>query len=792
MEASEQKIFDVATDFAVVIIAEDGTIKDWSRGAEKIYGRSAGDAVGADLSGFLAEADQKKNALAQAIKSVKENGRAELYGFRTKANGEFFYGESVITALAASNGSAGDFVEILRDCTEKHEQEKSERLKAALPAAIIESLKDYVVFTSSAAGVIESWSPGAQKILGYKAEEVIGKDWRVFLLAEDLEAGKMEEELKQLRLKGRLETVGWRCKKGGGRIYVSGSSSNLRLESGQHITTIWQDHTKKHELEMELQARDSFMRAMLDAITNFAIYSISPEGMIETWNEGASNLFGCNASKVVGTDFRQFYTEAEVEAGAPERDMASAEKTGISESTGWRLRIDKSELLANSVMTPVRDEHGSARGFVIVVRDETERAKFQEELKQRDSFMTAMLDAITDFALYSVDKNGQIENWNIGAQRSFLYDANTAKGMDFRKFYEENDLASGVVEDSIETATTEGRSQLSGWRLRADGTRFYANDVMTPVLGESGVRGFVKVVSDITELHLQAEKEATRKAKVEELVSYLADVSTNISQVTAQLTRVAVNGENTVNTTMSTVADVRKTAEASSEQAKRVSADTYRVLNVSSQGLKSTENTVAGMMQIKEQVTAIAKCMVKLSAQSNTISEIIATVDDIAQQSTLLALNAQIEAAKAGEAGKGFEVVARHVKDLATQSKTATAHVRSVLSDVVKATVEAKKATDYGGEVAEAGYSQASDAGSAIATLAKSIEGAAEASREIEVSSQQQLTGMMHVEDAIASVKQSSDDTKSCSQTLSNSTERLLEIGNSLLEVLKTQQPDQN
>jgi len=125
----------------------------------------------------------------------------------------------------------------------------------------------------------------------------------------------------------------------------------LRLESGQHITTIWQDHTKKHVVEEELQTRDSFMRAMLDAITGFAIYSISPEGMIETWNEGASNLFGCNASKVVGTDFRQFYGEDEVEAGAPERDMANAEKTGISESTGWRLRIDKSELLANSVMT---------------------------------------------------------------------------------------------------------------------------------------------------------------------------------------------------------------------------------------------------------------------------------------------------------------------------------------------------------------------------------------------------------------------------------------------------------
>lgn len=176
--------------------------------------------------------------------------------------------------------------------------------------------------------------------------------------------------------------------------------------------------------------------------------------------------------------------------------------------------------------------------------------------------------------------------------------------------------------------------------------------------------------------------------------------------------------------------------------------------------------------------------MVKLTAQSNTISDIITAVDDIAQQSSLLAINAQIEAAKAGEAGIGFEVVARHVKDLAQQSRVATANVRNVLGDVVKATVEAKKATDAGGEAADGGFKQANSAGEAIATLTKSIEAAAEASREIEISGQQQLTEMHQVETAIASVKSASNETKLCSQALSNSTEKLVDIGKQLLDVL--------
>jgi PAS domain S-box-containing protein len=777
----ERKILDAAEDFAICTFNPDGILDFWSRGAEKIFGFSSAEMLGKEFQSLFPEAEKK--LIEKHLKSAIENGKAEIHGSRLHQNGSSISVEGTLSPISDEQNGLSGFVEILRKSPKASVAAESNP-QNMLSTAILDNLKDYAIYTTNAEGTILSWNQAAAKLFGYKPEEAIGQHIRICYPA-DFEQNRITEELKQLRLKGKIDYSGWRARKGGAQFYSTGVASNFKFEGTVQNLFIAFDYTKKREAEQELLERDSFMRAMLDGITGFAIFSVNTDGMIETWNEGAVNVFGCKASNAVGTDYRRFYVEEDIKSSVPERDMQTAAKLGICESTSFKLRSGQEKFLANLVMTPVLGENETVKSFVIVVRDETERMKFQEELRQRDSFMRAMFDAITDFALYSIDDSGVIENWNIGAQRVFLSDANHAIGKDFRIFYENDFLGSGELEQSFEDARTKGRSQLSGWRLRADGSRFYANDVMTPVSSENGsVIRFVKVVSDITDMVNQAEKESLQRAKIEELVRHLSDVSANISSVTSQLMELSERSESVVNLTMNAVGQVRKTAESSSEQAKRVSAESFRVLDVSTQGLKSTQDTINGMNQIKNQVSAISKCMVKLTAQSNTISDIITAVDDIAQQSSLLAINAQIEAAKAGEAGIGFEVVARHVKDLAQQSRVATANVRNVLGDVVKATVEAKKATDAGGEAADGGFKQANSAGEAIATLTKSIEAAAEASREIEISGQQQLTEMHQVETAIASVKSASNETKLCSQALSNSTEKLVDIGKQLLDVL--------
>jgi methyl-accepting chemotaxis protein len=235
--------------------------------------------------------------------------------------------------------------------------------------------------------------------------------------------------------------------------------------------------------------------------------------------------------------------------------------------------------------------------------------------------------------------------------------------------------------------------------------------------------------------------------------------------------------------TTATSDQVRQTAEQTSVKAKSVSDDAKDVLQVSRQGQEATDNTIKGMVHIREQMESIADSMVQLTNQSKLIGDIIATVDDLAQQSNLLAVNASIEAAKAGEQGKGFAVVAQEVKNLAQQSKVATAHIRSILNDVVRATSAATAATEQGTRAVESGHQQASGAGQVIKTLTESIDKAAQATELIEISSQQQLVGMKQVVNAMESIRELSANNLENAKQLDVAGKQLSELGKRLVEL---------
>lgn len=265
--------------------------------------------------------------------------------------------------------------------------------------------------------------------------------------------------------------------------------------------------------------------------------------------------------------------------------------------------------------------------------------------------------------------------------------------------------------------------------------------------------------------------------KIGELIKVLAEASGRVSTVANQLSSSTTQALSTVSETTATAEEVRQVAEQTSSKAKDVSDDAKSVVQVSRQGQEATDATVQGMVRIREQMDSIAECMVQLGDQSKLIGEIIATVDDLAQQSNLLAVNASIEAAKAGEQGKGFAVVAQEVKNLSQQSKTATAHVRNILNDIMKATTDATLATEQGGKAVEAGHLQATNAGQVIRRLTDSIEKASEATDIIEVASQQQLLGMKQMVEAMEGIKQASEQNTIIAEQLEESAKELNDLG---------------
>lgn len=266
---------------------------------------------------------------------------------------------------------------------------------------------------------------------------------------------------------------------------------------------------------------------------------------------------------------------------------------------------------------------------------------------------------------------------------------------------------------------------------------------------------------------------------VEEL-SHLAQVileaSTNLS-VNATQTAAAVTQTTTI------VEEVRQTVEVSSNKAKTVSTDARNVMHTSELGQSAANDVKIGMQAIKEHMESLTQTVLTLRNQTKQVGEIIATVDDISQQSNLLAVNAAIEAARAGEQGKGFAVVAQNIKSLAEQSKKATSNVRSILNEIVEATASATMKTEHGTKVVADGEGYASQAGNAMVALADSIDRSSQAAIQIEASSQQQLQGVHQVLEAMKSVEEASNDNQKGAKELEQAVVRLNDLGRELKSV---------
>lgn len=272
--------------------------------------------------------------------------------------------------------------------------------------------------------------------------------------------------------------------------------------------------------------------------------------------------------------------------------------------------------------------------------------------------------------------------------------------------------------------------------------------------------------------------------EIAEAVNVLA---VSASQILASTTQVAAGAAQTgtaIAQTTTTVEEVKQTALVSSQKAKYVSDSAQKATQIGHTGRRAVEASVAGMQRIQTQVESIAESVVRLSEQGQAIGEIIATVNDLAEQSNLLAVNAAIEAAKAGEQGRGFGVVAQEVKSLAEQSKQATAQVRTILSDIQKATTAAVLATEQGSKAVEAGVAQTAEAGEAIRQLADSVTEAAQAATQISASSQQQLVGTDQVAQAMENIKQASAQNVAGTRQTETAARNLHELGQKLKRLI--------
>jgi methyl-accepting chemotaxis protein len=281
------------------------------------------------------------------------------------------------------------------------------------------------------------------------------------------------------------------------------------------------------------------------------------------------------------------------------------------------------------------------------------------------------------------------------------------------------------------------------------------------------------------------EKLKALTSEIVECVAVLGSSADQISTSSAQLAASAQQTAAAVTETTTTVGEVRQTAQVASEKARSVSQRAVTTAQVSQSGKKSIDEFVEEMERIRQQVELIASSMMRLNEHTQAIGQIIATVDDLAAQSNILAINAAIEAAKAGEQGKGFTVVAQEVRSLAEQSKQATNQVRTILGDIQKAAVEAMMATEHGSKAVNKGVKLVSQAGQSIQILASNVSEGADAATQIAASSQQQLVGVDQVAVAMESIKQASTQNVVSARQLEGAARNLTKAGRNLKQFVE-------
>ncbi|MBV8651675.1 MAG: PAS domain S-box protein, partial [Alphaproteobacteria bacterium] len=364
---------------------------------------------------------------------------------------------------------------------------------------LVDSVTDYAICMLDCEGHITSWNGGAEKIYLYAANEIIGQNFARFFTAEDAANGLPLKDIETTRTEGRHEAEGWRVRKDGSRFWSNTILQVVRDRQGILIgfASITRDITERVAAQRALLESERRFRVLVEGVVDYAICMLDPSGIVTSWNTGAERLKGYVADEIVGQHFSRFYTKEDRARGMPGRVLDTAAREGRYEAEGWRVRKDGSRFWGSVVVDAIHNKAGELEGFAKVTRDITERRAAQDALQESERQFRLLVAGVTDYALFMLDPNGIVTSWNAGAQRIKGYTSEEIIGQHFSRFYTERDRAAGGPARALQSAIEDGRFEAEAWRVRKDGSTFWANVVIDPIRDEQGrLVGFAKITRD--------------------------------------------------------------------------------------------------------------------------------------------------------------------------------------------------------------------------------------------------------------------------------------------------------
>ncbi|HEX6997819.1 MAG TPA: PAS domain S-box protein [Gammaproteobacteria bacterium] len=389
---------------------------------------------------------------------------------------------------------------------------------------LIGSVRDYAIFMLDPAGRVASWNAGAEALTGYAEMEILGAPFSCLYSPERIATGSPEHELGRAAEDGRFEEEGWHVRKDGTPYWANVVITALSEEVGRPpgFAVVARDWSTRQAESEALRESEERFRALVEGISDYAIFMLDTKGVITTWNPAAQRMKGYEASEIIGSHISKLYPPDAVKRGWPEFELRMATLEGRFEDEGWRVRKDGSRFWANVVITALRDSAGNLRGFAKVTRDLTEQRRQEEALLKSEERFRLLVDGVDDYAIVMLGRNGFVSSWNSGAQRIQGYTSEEILGKHFSRFYTSEDVTANKPWQELALAKENGRAASEGWRVRRDGSLFWASSVITALHDSNGqLYGFASVTQDLTQRR-HAETLADTAERMHEFLAMLA------------------------------------------------------------------------------------------------------------------------------------------------------------------------------------------------------------------------------------------------------------------------------
>lgn len=406
---------------------------------------------------------------------------------------------------------------------------------------LLESLPDAVLQLDNF-GIIVYCNLASEAMTGYGKSELIGKPSH-FLRYDKEDMLKSTYELSAAVRKGKWTGQGWNLRSDGVRYWAETILTPLyKNQDQQHgYACVIRDITEQKESEIALRQDEERFRLLVEGIQDYSIYMLDTEGNIITWNQGGQQLTGYGPAEIIGKHFSIFYSNHDLLNGKPALELETARKTGKYEEEGWRIRKNGSVYWASVTLTAVFNEQNIWIGFSKVTKDLTRQNSEQAALRQSEERYRLLVEQVTDYGIFMMDEKGRIASWNEGAKRIKGYDASEVIGKYFSLFYPPEEIYNGKPAYELKIARQQGKYEEEGWRIRKDGTKFWANVIITAVYNaEQNLIGFSKVTRDLTERQkaLQAERDNAEKDRqfareMESVNSVLSRTNNDLEQFTS-------------------------------------------------------------------------------------------------------------------------------------------------------------------------------------------------------------------------------------------------------------------